>query len=64
MRCEGALVLRESRSSRAECVEVVWTRAENEGLVGEGNSKIQCERFEVERKAKNGIDGQCEKSIE
>ena len=38
-------------------VEVICTHGWNEGgLVGE--------RFEVEVKAKNGMDGQCEKSIE
>ena len=41
---------------------MVWTHEENEGgLVGEETSRIQCERCEVERKAKNGMNGRCEK---
>ena len=47
------------------CVEVVWTHGENgRGLVGEENSKIQCERLEIEWKAMNGMDGLFEKSVE
>ena len=48
-------------SRRAVYVEVVWTRVGNGGrLFGEGNNWIRCERCEVERKAKNGMDGGCE----
>ena len=44
------------------CVEMVWTHGVNGGrLVGEENSRIHCE---VERKSRNGMGGQCVKSIE
>ena len=50
--------------SRAGCVEVVWTHVENgRGPVGEKNSRIRCERCEVERKTMSGMDGRCEKSV-
>ena len=50
---------------RAECVEVVWTLGENGGgPICEENNRIRCERCEVERKAMNRMDGQCEKSVE
>ena len=46
------------------CDQYVWTQGENgRGPVGEENSKIQCERCEVERKATNRMDGWNEKSI-
>ena len=54
-------------SSRGVCVELVWTYGENGGRsVSEDNNRIKCERFKVERKRKatNGMDGWCEKSIE
>ena len=52
-------------SSRAECVEVVWTHGKNGGVpVSEEKSRIQCERCEVEKKAMNEIDGWCEKGTE
>ena len=48
-------------SSRAECVEVVWTHGENGGgPVGEEN----CRRCEVESKTTNRMDEWCEKSTE
>ena len=44
---------------------VVWIHGENGGeSVDEENSKIWCEKCEIERKAINRMDGQCEKSIE
>ena len=47
------------------CVELVWTHGENRGKPdGEENSKIQCKRYEVERKAMNGLDGWYERFIE
>ena len=58
-------VTRVGWSNRVECVEVAWIHGENGGgPVCEGNSRIQCERCEVERKATNDVDGQCEKSVE
>ena len=50
---------------RAEQSVLRWfVHGENGGgLVGEENSRIQCKRSEVERKAINGMDRQCEKSV-
>ena len=49
----------------AECVEVAWTYGENGGEpVGKEKRMIRCERCEVEKKAMNGMDEQCEKSVE
>ena len=42
---------------------MVWRQGEN-GPVGEENSRIRCERCEVERKAMNGMDGHFEKRAE
>ena len=44
---------------------MAYTHGENgRGLISEENSRIQCERCEVQRKTTNGIDGRCEKSTE
>ena len=52
-------------STRVKCVEVIWTHGEDGGrAVGEEISRIQCKKCEVGRKAKNGMDGRCEKSVE
>ena len=46
-------------------IEVAWTYGENGGEpVGKEKRMIRCERCEVEKKAMNGMDEQCEKSVE
>ena len=46
------------------CVEVVWSREGNGGLIREETSKIQCERCEVEKKAINGMVDNMKKNVE
>ena len=42
-------------SSRAECVEVVWTHGENGGgPVGEKNSRTQCESVKLRGRLRTG----------
>ena len=56
----------EELTGRAEqCVGVVWTQGGNWRVsVGEDNSRIWCERCELERKTTNMLDGRCEKKFE
>ena len=45
-----------------ECVEVIWTHAENRGgQVYEETNRILCEKCEVERKFMNVMEGWYEK---
>ena len=51
-------VTRELVGQAEQSVEVVCTHGENGGgPVGEENGRIRCERCEIKRKAKNGMDG-------
>ena len=67
-RCEGELVLQEL-AGRAEQSVLWWfghmERMEEDLLVKRIiGSVVRGERCEVERKAMNGMDGRCEKSVE
>ena len=58
-------VMRELGGQREQSVEVVWTHEEKGGgLIGEENSRIQCERCEFEKKDTKGMHRQCKKSAE
>ena len=56
-------VTRVGWTSRAVCVEVVWTCGDKEGLVAEENSRIWCKRCKVKRNGTNGMNRRCEKKL-